>query len=208
MPHLPAVDENTFSLLNHLMSIPSLEDFSLAGGGTALTLRHQHRISVDLDFFGKSFDKELILKKLIDDFGTKIEYERSPSDWSLFCYIDGIKVDILKYDHPLVKPIEPLDTINLFSNEDIAAMKVNAILGRGTKKDFRDIYELLHHFSLSDIVSFHKIKFPQQMLLISIPQALAYFEDAENTPEPISLKNQNWKEVKETIQKHISNYLN
>lgn len=203
----PAIEEKTFSLLRQLQSLPCLADFSLAGG-TALAIKHQHRISVDLDLFGVTLDKEFILKELIKEFGTRIEYERSPSEWSLFCYINDIKVDIVKYDHPLVKPIKLLDSIRLFSDEDIAAMKVNAILGRGTKKDFWDVFELLHHFSLSDIISFHKIKFPQQILLISIPQALSYFEDAEDTPDPISLKNQNWKDIKKTIQKHISEYLN
>ncbi|MEM6525322.1 MAG: nucleotidyl transferase AbiEii/AbiGii toxin family protein [Bacteroidota bacterium] len=199
MLHQPAIEEQTFSLLRHLQSLPFLSDFSLAGG-TALALKHQHSISEDLDLFGDTLDKELILKELIKEFGTRIEYEILPSEWALFCYIDKIKVDIVKYDHPLVKPIKLLNSIRLFSDEDIAAMKVNAILGIGTKKDFWDMFELLNHFSLSDVISFHRIKFPQQMLLISIPQALSYFEDAENNRDPISLKNQNWENIKRQFE--------
>lgn len=67
----------------------------------------------------------------------------------------------------------------MFSKEDIVAMKVQAILGRGKKKDFWDIAELLKHFSVKDFVQFHKEKFSTQNLLITVPQAMTYFTDAE-----------------------------
>ncbi len=40
----------------------------------------------------------------------------------------------------------------MFGDEDLIAMKINAILGRGRKKDFWDIYELVYHYSLSNII--------------------------------------------------------
>jgi len=69
-------------------------------------------------------------------------------------------------------------------------MKLNAILGRGTKKDFWDLYELLQHYSLKDMIACHEKKFPEQNLLITIPQAIIYFTDAEETNAPVSLKGQ------------------
>lgn len=50
-------------------------------------------------------------------------------------------------------------------------MKINAILGRGKKKDFWDIYELLHHYTLEQFIRFHTEKYPSQQLMITIPQA-------------------------------------
>ncbi|MBZ4119955.1 hypothetical protein JYG52_24000, partial [Escherichia fergusonii] len=79
---------------------------------------------------------------------------------------------------------------------DIIAMKINAILGRSMKKDFWDVYELLKHYTIDQFISFHSKKFPSQQLMISIPQALVYFEDAEESEEPISLKGQTWEGVK------------
>lgn len=86
-------------------------------------------------------------------------------------------------------------------------MKVNAILGRGKKKDFWDMYEILHHISLEDIIKFHKRKFPSQMLLISIPQALIYFADAEESEDPVSLNGQSWEMVKSYLQKKVKEFL-
>ncbi|WP_257669416.1 hypothetical protein [Parapedobacter tibetensis] len=45
-------------------------------------------------------------------------------------------VDIIKYDHPIIAMPETSDHIRMYSDEDIIAMKFNAILGRGKKKDF------------------------------------------------------------------------
>ena len=86
-------------------------------------------------------------------------------------------------------------------------MKIQAILGRGRKKDFWDLAELLVHFSLEEIISFHSQKYPSQQLLISIPQAVTYFNDAEESDEPVSLKGQTWESVKKIIQQQVNEYL-
>lgn len=86
-------------------------------------------------------------------------------------------------------------------------MKVNAILGRGKKKDFWDLAELLLHYSVKDICSFYTKKFPSQQLLISIPYALTWFNDADETEDPVSLKGQTWESVKKFIQKKVREFL-
>ena len=62
-------------------------------------------------------------------------------------------------------------------------------------------------YSLSDIIDWHKQKFPSHMLLISIPNAITYFADADQSPDPISLKGQTWKEVKSFLQLKVREYL-
>ena len=86
-------------------------------------------------------------------------------------------------------------------------MKIQAILGRGKKKDFWDVAELLRHYDLSQMIDFHKAKYPNQMLLISIPQALIYFKDAEDSDEPISFKKQTWTKIKEAIREKVQEFL-
>ena len=93
------------------------------------------------------------------------------------------------------------------SAKDIIAMKINAILKRAVKKDFWDIAELLKHYSIEDFISFYENKYPSQQLLISIPQAIIYFDDAEEGPDPISLKGQTWQSVKKVIQQKVSEFL-
>lgn len=95
----------------------------------------------------------------------------------------------------------------LAHDRDIAAMKIQAILGRAVKKDFWDIAELLQHHSISELISWHAEKYPNQMLAISIPQALVYFEEAESSPEPICLNNKTWEQVKKQIKDAVGELL-
>lgn len=86
-------------------------------------------------------------------------------------------------------------------------MKINAVLKRAAKKDFWDIAELLQHFSIEEFIGFYNKKYPNQQLLISIPQAIIYFDDAEESEAPISLKGQTWDEVKHLIREKVRDYL-
>ncbi len=95
----------------------------------------------------------------------------------------------------------------MYSNEDIIAMKISAILGRAKKKDFWDMAELLNHNTVADCIGFNFKKFPEQRLLISIPYALTYFADAEESETPVSLKGQTWEKVKKSISKKVRDYL-
>ena len=206
MLYTKTVEPNTLSLLKRLQHLPELKNFYLVGG-TALALRFGHRVSVDLDLFGHDLVQDEITEVLTNEFKTDFVYEQSPNKWAIFCFIHNVKVDLIKYQHPLIFPIETNENIKIASSLDIAAMKINAILGRATKKDFWDIFELLQHFTLEEIIDAHQKKYPNQMLLISIPQALSYFEDAEDSEKPICLKKRSWEEIKEGIQKAVSIYL-
>ena len=207
MLYLTTVEPQTISILTRLQALPGLEDFYLVGG-TALSLKFGHLISVDLDIFGHNrFDKETIINVLEKEFGNDFVYAGNPVSWAVFCYIQNIKVDIVFYQHPTIAETVTLGNIKMYSNEDIIAMKLNAILGRGNKKDFWDIYELLNHYSLSQMIDFYYKKYPKQMLLISIPEALTWFIDAEESPDPVSLKSQTWEQVKKGIQEKVRDYL-
>lgn len=201
------VEPGTFALLNRLMTIPELHEFHLVGG-TALSLMYGHRISDDLDLFSNhSFENESIIRGLKKVFGNGFVYEQKQPRFGVFCYIDKVKVDLVRHPHSLIKQPRTIQSIRFFSTEDITAMKVQAILGRGKKKDFWDIAELLQHYSVSDFIRFHKEKYPTQNLLISIPQALTFFADAEDGPDPISLKGQTWYSVQKAINSKVREYL-
>lgn len=207
MLHIETVEPRTFSVLERLMRLKALQPFSLVGG-TALSLRYGHRRSIDLDLFNyEKFDQEPIVKALKNEFGKGYSTESKNARWGIFCYLDDVKVDIVYHPHLPIRDIEVIDNIRMYSNEDIIAMKLNAILGRGKKKDFWDLYELLGHYSLKDMIHFHETKFPDQNLLITIPQAITYFGDADESEDPISLKGQTWKTVKKTIQQQVNDFL-
>ena len=207
MLHLKTVEPHTFSVLKQLMEMPELKGFSLVGG-TALSLLYGHRKSVDLDLFSnKSFENSEIVSAFERKFKSSFDNRTSNPRFGIFCFVDEVKVDLVRHPHPLIRPEENREGLRMFSTEDIIAMKVQAILGRGKKKDFWDIAELLNHFTVADFAQFHKEKYTTQNLMITVPQAIAYFADAEESEDPISLKKQTWKSVQKSINAKVSDYL-
>ena len=201
------IEPGTLSLLEQLMDLPSLQEFCLVGG-TALALKYGHRISVDLDLFcNKEFNKEQIVTELMITFGENLLYENTRASWAIFCYIHNVKVDIIHYKHLQIFTTEVEDGCRLYHSLDLMAMKVNAILGRGKKKDFWDMAELLQHYTITECIEAHSKKYPNQQLLISIPNALTYFTDADESEEPVSLKGQTWASVKKILQQKVNDYL-
>lgn len=201
------VEPGTLSILKKLMEIPSLKPFSLVGG-TALALRYGHRSSEDLDlFYHEKFNQPEIVKDLEDAFKQRFIYKQEHTTFGIFCFIEEIKLDIVHYPHLPIAPIIHEKGIRFYDSADIAAMKIQAILGRGKKKDFWDLHELLKHFHLQQIIDWHKQKYPSQMLAISIPHAITYFVDADESETPVSFKKQTWESVKKDISRVVSNYL-
>lgn len=203
MLHLETIQPPTLSLLKELMEIQLLQPFTLVGV-TALALRYGHRSSIDLDLFSnETFDNEKIADKLKFKFGANFVFESGHKNPGIFCYIHKIKVDIVYFPHKLIAPIETTDKIRMYGSADIAAMKIQVILGRGKKKDFWDLYELLRHFPLQQLIDWHQ----GQMLAISIPNAITYFVDAEESEIPVTFKKQTWEGVKKGIQLAVRDYL-
>ncbi|MBP6611368.1 MAG: nucleotidyl transferase AbiEii/AbiGii toxin family protein [Paludibacter sp.] len=207
MLHKQTVEPGTLSLLKELMQLPELSDFNLVGG-TAISLKYGHRKSIDLDLFSfVKFDNLELEQRLKAYFKDRFVYENVFSKWGIFCYIDNVKVDIVYYPHALVETIEIVEGIRMLSDKDLIAMKVQAVLGRGKKKDFWDIAELLSKYTIQDFIDFHKQKFPSQMLGISVPTAITYFTDADDSEDPETIKKQSWNDIKKFISKKVRDFL-
>jgi hypothetical protein len=88
------------------------------------------------------------------------------------------------YNYPLLKDFNYLDSIRLASLEDILCMKINAIILRGSKKDFIDIYFIMKKLKLKsrDVINLFVKKFGNYNELI-IKKAITYFKDADNEPD-------------------------
>lgn len=173
-----------------------------------MSLLYGHRISVDIDLFSaKPFENDTVIEALKSKYESRITLEQKQVKFGIFCYIDQVKVDLIHHPHQLVRQTQDKEGIRMFSVEDMIAMKVQAILGRGRKKDFWDVAELLNHFPVSAFVDLHKEKYSTQNLLISVPQALTYFADADEDEDPVSLKGQTWKTVQENINKYVRHFL-
>ena len=104
----------------------------------------------------------------------------------------------MNYKYAWIDEIIEEDGIRLAGMKDIAAMKIAAITNRGSKKDFVDIYFLLKHFSIKEIMDLYHEKYPDGSAFLAC-KSLLYFDDAENQVMPKMLIPTNWKEVKERI---------
>lgn len=208
MLHVEALPSGTLPVLKELVQVPSLVDHALVGG-TALALRYGHRISVDIDLFStNAMDSTVVLDDLQRLFGERFSFRRDQqAKWAVFGFIDGVKVDIVRFPHSLIADVQVLDGIKIYADADIAPMKIEAILHRAKKKDFFDLDLLIRAHGLPAILDWHRLKYPDNSTAISIPYAITYFKDAEDSEEPISLHDQTWEEVKSSIQKAVRDYL-
>jgi len=120
--------------------------------------------------------------------------------------INDIKVDIIRFDYPLIDKIIVTDNFKLMGLKDITAAKLSAVTNRGTKKDFFDIYFLLQHFSLEDILNFFQEKYQMDIAFFHI-KSLTYFDDAELEPDPNMLINASWEDVKFLIRQKVQELL-
>ncbi len=175
----------TFHLIQQLQAVPQLQKFYLVGG-TALALQLGHRNSIDIDLFTR---EEYDPQTLVDVLSSLFKVEVSVSKKNvLLSYINNIKADFIRHDYPFVVPPITYDGISFLSKEDIAAMKINAIHRSGKRlKDFIDIYVLLEHFSVEQMIEFFVIKYPQTNPLIAL-RALHYFEDIDLSIDPPKLR--------------------
>ncbi len=207
MLHVETVEGNTLDILKKLLQIDALLDFNLVGG-TALSLKYGHRKSIDLDLFSSTdFLNEEIYNsvlKVFPDFSCGSL--RNPI--GVFGFIEDLKIDLVKYTKfPIIRPIEIFEGIRFYSDEDISAMKIFAILKRAVKKDFYDLSLLLDKYGLENIIDWYNEKYPNNQMMISIPNAIVYFNEAEESEDPKSLNGNSWKKIKQNINKHVNFFL-
>lgn len=201
MLHLRTIYPQTLELLRLLMDQDVFNNYSLAGG-TALALQIGHRISVDLDFFGK---QELVTEDLFQVFSDLGGYQLlSQGKNILIVNIRDIKVDVINYRYDLLEPTFSIDGLRLYSLADIAAMKLAAITGRGKKRDFFDLFFLLKKYSLGEILDFYQRKYPDGSVFL-VAKSLVYFEDADTDEDPILLEDAEWEMVKQRIRQEVKN---
>lgn len=194
----------TLGLLNELMQMQALQDFVLVGG-TNLSLRLGHRISEDLDLFANQpYDSDDVAIPLLQKFaGDMMIVEKRIH--TILAYIQAVKVDIVLHAYPYLRPVEIIDGIRLASVPDIVAMKLNAITRRGAKKDFFDVAELLSYYTIDEMLQFFADKYTVTDIGFVI-RSLTFFEEAEVSKNPITLKNITWEQVKQKINKAVQDF--
>lgn len=189
-----------------MLSFLAKKNFYLAGG-TALALQLGHRTSLDFDFYNQShFDANEILTLLKEVFPEKIE-EISFAKDTLFVRIDKIPSSFFWYKYPLISNLKEIKGLPLASLEDIAAMKLIALIGRAKKRDYIDIFYLLKILDLEKMFSVARKKYPLFNPYI-IQRALTFFNDIVSEEGRITVfdKNFSWAKAKKKIMNEVRRY--
>jgi len=204
MLHYRTIDTKTLELLKNIQEIEVFKKLLLVGD-TSLALQIGHRTSIDFDLFGEIniYRNEIIyeLNKLGD-----VKTLHFTNNINIFT-INGIKVDIVNYSYPWLQKSLIIDKIKLASIQDIAAMKIAAITGRGTMKDFIVLFYLLQQFSLEQILQFYEQKYSDASIFMAL-KSLSYFDDANLDIMPKMFDKINWENIKSTIFKKVEEYVN
>jgi hypothetical protein len=181
--------------------------FYLAGG-TALALQLGHRTSMDFDFYtDQEFDSQELWNEFSSRFTSLAASRIEPE--TLLARVEGVGVSFFRYPYKLLKPVTEFETIDLAAIEDIAAMKIAAVVQRGVRRDFVDIFYLLQRYGIKDLVGWTIKKYPgyQQTLIL---KGLIYFDDAEeeNLARGIKIvdKSFSWEKAKQRIFEAVKAY--
>ena len=197
MLHHETIAPATRELLNKLMSDDRLQDFVLVGG-TSLALQLGHRLSVDLDLFTDTdFNEDTLRSYLEQNYQFQADFmERSTVKGE----INGVQIDCIAHCYPWLKPCRQDNGWRLAQLEDIAAMKLNAIAGNGTRiKDFIDMAYLSSVFSLEQMLGFYEQKYHSNTLMPL--KGLIFFDDI-NKDEPVHMadgKPLQWKRIEKRL---------
>jgi Nucleotidyl transferase AbiEii toxin, Type IV TA system len=177
----------------HLRS--ALRSLYLAGG-TGLALHLGHRRSQDLDFFSQQpVDPDKIVGKIQALAGFSLVAKGAET---LHATVQGVKVSFLGYAYPMLFPFESFLEVNVADPRDIACMKISAIAGRGTRRDFVDLYVASQLYGLPQLLAWFKQKFAAaNYSLVHVLKSLTYFEEAEKDPMPDVTEPLSWAEVKQ-----------
>jgi predicted nucleotidyltransferase component of viral defense system len=156
------VSKPLLEYLQKLMADNAFNDFVLVGG-TALSLQLGHRMSIDIDLFTAKDYGSINLEKIKEVLLNTFQYiDRLDSltgrNLGYSVYIGNNKTESVKldlfYTDEFITPIIHQDGLRLASLQDIAAMKMEAIVNSKRKKDFWDIHELLEYFTLEEIIQY------------------------------------------------------
>lgn len=185
------------SLLVALAASGIVDEFYLAGG-TALALQYGHRRSVDFDWFSqKDFDTGKLKGKLSGLGELAVTGEE---EGTLNISVNKIKLSFFRYPYKNLFPLISYDGVRLADARDIACMKLSAIAGRGTKKDFIDLYFLLQDYDLEQIRGWFDKKYRVlDYSHLHILKSLTYFKDADNEPMPTMLTPVSWPKIKKEL---------
>ena len=190
-----AVDAQVLLLIEKLSTIEEVSKLFYLAGGTGLALHLGHRKSEDIDLFTPSEGVAGKGANIIGSLGGQILIDERNTVHGI---VDGVKVSFILYPYEIMGDFSFIRAIRIASLQDIACMKTIAIAQRAEKKDFFDMFEICKFLTPGEIRKLIIKKYGEKRLnCYHILKSFLFFDDAESSPDPISLTGTTWKQVKE-----------
>jgi len=198
-PHWEAVPPLLRDLLAEIGQMPFASRFYLAGG-SALALRLGYRVSVDLDFFSD-------IDEVGDDTRAEIvaAFKQSRAAevlenvfGNLLMEVEGTPVGFFSYGYPLLEPPAEVLGVRVAGLLDIGMMKLDALISRGARKDFYDLYFIARQIPLEEMLHQGPVKYPyardyEMMALTSLTD----FDNANRDVVVETFDRVSWEAVKD-----------
>jgi hypothetical protein len=202
-PHWEALTPETRRAFGIAATLPFIQRFYLAGG-TGLALHLGHRFSVDLDFFSSAPDavgpdERSALRAAFDDPTLTISFDK---DMTFVANWRGVGLSFFRLTlYPLAQAPLLLEGVPVATIEEIGAMKLAAIMARGTRKDYIDLYFILQQTPLERLFEVAAVKYARvRTFAVSAVRALTYFADADATPMPRMIQHVPWPTIKRFLE--------
>lgn len=196
--HFEIIDKDRYKLLKSITETVSIPDYYMIGG-TGLSLQLGLRESFDFDFcVPEQFNNEILLEEL-NKIG-KLEVKQNQKG-TCDIILNGVQVSFFYYPNKVIQDFVKTDEmpkLKIASILDIAIMKIVAIGGRGAKKDFFDLYQILNkcNISIKELADGLIQKFGNNVNYANVIMGLSYFEDAEQEILPKIFVEYDWEEIK------------
>ena len=174
-------------------------------GSAALALYVGHRSVGNIDLMtasnrlGGPERRDLLqdLKAMDPD----LEVETARDGYLYAALAEGVGLRVFYYPYPLIDTEETFHGLAVASPVDLGLMKLAAIIGRGTRRDFVDLYLLCQEIDLRELLSRshekfgHVRDFPVQAL-----KALVDFSLIEGEPMPKLSRGLDWDTVRAWLE--------
>lgn len=175
-------------------------------GGTATALHLGHRDSHDLDFFTEAHFDVLALQDAVREAAGSVA-DIMPSPDTLHLNANNVRLSFIRQSGMRLSASSELDGMPVADEKTLLALKLNAIAGRGDRKDFIDVFGLCQAgVGGPNLLQFAEKYLPmldQTHLLVS----LSYVKDAEATPMPHMRVDWQWSEIRRYFERTTSELL-
>lgn len=204
--HLEALAPASRALLPRLAERAWSADFYLAGGA-ALALYLGHRAVSGLDLMALANrlapqDRRDLLADLLE-IAPEARVETARDGYLAVVLPGALALRFYYYPYPLVEPLGGED-LAVASALDLGLMKLGAIISRGTKRDFVDLYLLCRELPLARLLERAPEKFGHVGdFALQAMKGLADTGAAAGEPMPALALDLDWAEVESWISREV-----